>query len=204
MVRRSDTGKSPVRSAKRLVRAGLRLLGAEGILASKQRREANAWLREHAGSIKGDVLSIGSGDDSDGQGSHYRRYFAQATSYTTSEYPDTGACDLRLDVRDMPEIPDSRYDGIFCSGVLEHVDDFAGAMGEITRILRPEGDLLLGLPFRQALHFEPQDFWRFTEYGIRYLLRDDYDILTLAPIDESVRGFPAAYWVHARKKESGG
>lgn len=180
------------------------MLGGERILASKPRKEANSWLREHAGSIQGDVLSIGSGDDSDGQGSCYRDYFTQAATYTTSEYPDeAGVCDLRLDVRKMPEVPDGRYDGIFCSGVLEHVDDFTRAMGELTRILRPGGELLLGLPFRQAPHFEPQDFWRFTEHGIRYLLRDDYDILTLAPIDTSVRGFPAAYWVHARKKESG-
>ena len=33
------------------------------------------------------------------------------------------------------------------------------------------GTFLVGVPFAQPIHRAPQDFWRFTEYGIRYLLR---------------------------------
>ncbi|NDJ76694.1 MAG: methyltransferase domain-containing protein, partial [Chloroflexi bacterium] len=85
-------------------------------------------------------------------------------------------------------------------GVLEHVDDFQAGMREITRVLKPGGILLLGLPFRQALHLEPHDYWRFTEYGLRYLLEDDYDIQRLDPINLTVPKFPASYWIKARKK----
>ncbi len=59
---------------------------------------------------------------------------------------------------------------------------------------------MLGLPFRQALHLEPHDYWRFTEYGIRHLLKDHYDILSLDAIDHSVPNFPSSYWVKARKR----
>jgi SAM-dependent methyltransferase len=150
--------------------------------------------------VKGDVLSIGSGPDSDGQGRHYRQYFVNTSSYTTSEVSDEFDADLVLDVRSMPEIEDESYDCVFCSGVLEHVDDYQSGLNEITRILKKNGVLLVGLPFRQAIHMPPQDFWRFTEYGIKYLLQDNYEIDSLVKMDVDKSGYPASYWTRARKR----
>ena len=76
----------------------------------------------------------------------------------------------------MPELADEAFDCIYCSGVLEHVDDPFAGIKEMTRVLKPDGVLLLGVPFRQAIHMAPQDFWRFTEFGIRHLLRDAFEI----------------------------
>jgi SAM-dependent methyltransferase len=169
--------------------------------ATSARSESNRWLRIHCADVKGDVLSIGSGADSDEGGSHYRSYFASAKSYTTSEVTPGFPTDLVLDVRRMPEVADGAYDCIFCSGVLEHVDDYRAGLAELTRILKPGGVLLLGLPFRQAIHLAPHDYWRFTEYGIKYLLADTYELLELAAIDAAREpGFAAAYWVKARKR----
>ena len=66
-------------------------------LTSKSLKEANGWLKTHCANIPGNVRSIGSGDDQDGQGNTYRSYFTSAESYTTSEvveYPgnDTAFC----------------------------------------------------------------------------------------------------------------
>jgi SAM-dependent methyltransferase len=166
---------------------------------SQSRKQSNAWLRRHTPMIEGRILSIGAGDDSDGELGKYRDYFSNCESYTTSEVTDEFSCDLVLDVRSMPQIEDSSYDCIYCSGVLEHVDDFHSALAEITRILKPGGILLLGLPFRQALHMPPYDFWRFTEYGIKYLLAKNYKIEEIEAIDNSKKGFPAAYWTKAVK-----
>jgi SAM-dependent methyltransferase len=147
------------------------------------------------------VLSIGSRDDADGEGGRYRDYFSLASSYTTSDI--AGPVDCALDVRDMASIADSRFSGIFCSGVLEHVDDFHRALAEITRILAPGGTLLLGVPMRQAIHDAPGDFWRFTRFAIDYLLADRYSVLEIKEIDRDPAGdFPAAYWVRAVKKVS--
>ncbi|QQS55650.1 MAG: class I SAM-dependent methyltransferase [Candidatus Competibacteraceae bacterium] len=184
------------------------ITSARGLLHPKQggvsnaRRESNAWLRQHCMAIQGKVLSIGSGNDSDGEGSHYRDYFAAAVSYTTSEVGPNFGCDLVLDVRSMPELSDGSFDCVYCSGVLEHVDDFHAGFAEITRILADGGTLLLGLPFRQPIHMSPNDFWRFTEFGIRRLLRDAYEIQDVVTID-TLQGaeFPAAYWAKAIKKE---
>ena len=169
---------------------------------SKARRESNLWLVSHASDINGHVLSIGSGTDGDREGRKYREYFKNCSSYTTSEVSADFECDMVLDVRSMPEIDDESFDCVFCSGVLEHVDDYASALKQITRILKRGGILLLGLPFRQAIHGRPNDYWRFTEYGIRFMLRNEYEILDLGWMNNTVINFPSAYWVKAKKKRS--
>jgi SAM-dependent methyltransferase len=169
---------------------------------SYARKESNKWLHPTCRNIKGDVLSIGSGNDTDNEGDYYRNYFPMATSYTTSEISEEFECDVTIDVRSMPEIKDESYDCVYCSGVLEHVDDYQAGFSEFTRILKAGGILLLGVPFHQPIHFGSQDFWRFTEHGIKYLLKDSYEIIDIVSIDQR-RGteFPSAYWIKARKKK---
>ena len=168
---------------------------------SRARKESNKWLHRNCRDIKGRVLSIGSGGDDDNEGNYYRNYFPMASSYTTSEVSGELKCDLTLDVRAMPEIEDGSYDCIYCSGVLEHVDDYQAGFNELTRILKAGGVLLLGLPFRQAIHMSPHDFWRFTEYGINHLLKNSYEIMDISAIDaKGGMEFPASYWVKATKK----
>lgn len=167
---------------------------------SRARLESNAWLREQCGGIRGRVLSIGSGDDQDHEGCRYRDYFPLASEYVTSEVDEQAGCELVLDVRAMDVLDDGSFDCVFCSGVLEHVDDPQAAMAEIERVLRPGGLLLLGVPFRQAIHMRPNDFWRFTEYGVRVLL-ERLEILEVHPVDDiDPPGFPAAYWTRAVKR----
>lgn len=171
-------------------------------MASIARRESNAWIRRQALTITGRVLSVGSGKDSDGEGGFYRSYFSSAAEYLTSDFTPEMGCDLVLDARHMPQIESSCFDGIFCSGVLEHIDDWPAAMREISRVTKPEGVLLLGLPFRQAIHrnMSSHDFWRFSEDGIKFLLpRFGFALEELAAIDESVPGFPATYWARAKR-----
>jgi SAM-dependent methyltransferase len=165
-------------------------------MASEARIASNKWLRRKAKGIKGDVLSIGSMNDDDCEGGKYRKYFESAKSYTTSDTDSVlGEVDLVLDVKKL-DLPDESYDCIFCSGVLEHVDDFMQGMREITRVLKNKGTLLLGVPFRQAIHSYPHDYWRFTEYALEYMLKD-YKIKEIKPIDD--KDFPASYWAIAIK-----
>lgn len=177
----------------------LKLLWRKLAPSSRARREGNAWLKRHCADITGAVLSLGSGSDSDQRGGRYRDYFSKAAAYTTSEVSAEFGCDLVLDVRCMPQAASAAFDCVFCSGVLEHVDDFQAGLRELVRILKPGGILLLGLPFRQPLHLAPYDYWRFTEYGIRALLKNNFEILTLDPVGGRAADFPAAYWCKARR-----
>lgn len=166
-------------------------------MSSQARRRSDEVLRAWCPGLTGDVLSIGSQTDRDGVGAAYRGYFKAARSYTTSEITPRPDCDLVLDVRSMPAIADGSYDVVFCSGVLEHVDDCHAAVRECYRILRPGGVFLVGVPFAQRIHCAPGDFWRFTVYGLRYLLRA-FVLEAVEAIGEDPK-FPWTYWARARK-----
>jgi SAM-dependent methyltransferase len=166
-------------------------------VSSKARQRSDHLLRDWCASLSGDVLSIGSKADRDGTGHTYRDYFRSARSYTTSEVAPRPECDRVLDVRAMPDVEDASFDVVFCSGVLEHVDDCHAAVAECYRILRPGGVFLVGLPFQQRLHCVPHDFWRFTRYGVEVLLRA-FAVEAIEPIGDDPK-FPWTYWARARK-----
>jgi len=48
--------------------------------------------------------------------------------------------------------PDSMFDLIFCSHVLEHIEDDNKAMKELVRILKPDGFAILLVPIKDSFH----------------------------------------------------
>ena len=65
-----------------------------------------------------------------------------AAEYVTAEID--GSADLTLDIEQIA-LPDGRFDVVFCSHVLEHVDD-RKALREMRRILSPHGLAILLIP----------------------------------------------------------
>ena len=166
---------------------------------SPERKLSNKLLKNWARGCTGHVLSIGSGTDDDGTGRTYRSYFKEAKSYTTSEVFQNEYCDMVLDVRDMRLATTESYDTVVCYCVLEHVDDYMKGFDECCRVLKFGGKLILGLPFNQRLHKVPLDFWRFTEYGIRYMADRQFMIIEkLVPLGGE-QFHPATYLVRMRK-----
>lgn len=68
-------------------------------------------------------------------------------------------------------IRDASVDVVLCTEVLEHVPDPQRAIDEMYRVLVPGGQLLLTTRFLFPIHDAPHDYFRFTKYGLRYLLR---------------------------------
>jgi SAM-dependent methyltransferase len=162
---------------------------------SPERVQSNTILRQWCAGVTGHVLSVGSGGDIDKQGATYRSYFANATTYTTSDV--VPGCDLLLDARKMDGIADAAFDGVFLSGVLEHVDDCHSVISECRRVLKDGGVFIVGVPFKQPVHRAPGDYWRFTEYGLRWLLRS-FHVEQLKAIGDVA--FPFGYWAQAVKR----
>lgn len=59
------------------------------------------------------------------------------------------------------------FDGVICSEVLEHVPDPRVVLGEVYRVLKPHGRLLLCVPFLNRIHGDPQDYGRYTDSFLR-------------------------------------
>lgn len=79
----------------------------------------------------------------------------------------------RLDViGDLALLPFS--DGVFDAAInivtLEHVTDPARVLCELSRTLAPGGRLLLITPMEWEEHQQPNDYFRFTRYGLEFLL----------------------------------
>jgi len=69
----------------------------------------------------------------------------------------TNVPDLVCDITAIPEA-DGSFDAILCTEVLEHLPDPVEALGEFSRLLRPDGVLLLTAPFCSIAHFTPYYF----------------------------------------------
>ena len=81
------------------------------------------------------------------------------------------APDVIADIQDLGCFPDASFDVVFLMEVLEHVAAPDAALSEIHRVLAPGGRLVLSTPFLLEVHEAPHDYYRFTEYGLRHLLR---------------------------------
>jgi SAM-dependent methyltransferase len=63
------------------------------------------------------------------------------------------------------------FEVVLCTEVLEHLPEPQRAIDETYRVLIPGGTLLITTRFLFPIHDAPHDFYRFTKYGLRHLLR---------------------------------
>lgn len=75
------------------------------------------------------------------------------------------------------------FDSVLCTEVLEHVEEPGVCIKEMKRVLKDKGYMYITVPMIWCLHYEPYDFYRFTKYGITYLLnRERFNIVRVEPI----------------------
>ena len=75
-------------------------------------------------------------------------------------------------------IGDATFETVLCTEVLEHLPEPQKAIDEMYRVLRPGGELLLTTRFLFPVHDAPHDYFRYTKYGLRHLLRR-FEVLEL-------------------------
>jgi ubiquinone/menaquinone biosynthesis C-methylase UbiE len=76
--------------------------------------------------------------------------------------------DIFADAYHIPTDDDS-FDFILCTQVLEHLERPQDALIEFFRVLRKDGYVFISVPFVWHLHEQPRDFFRYTEFGLRYM-----------------------------------
>ena len=68
-------------------------------------------------------------------------------------------------------LADEVFDVVLCTEVLEHLPEPQRAIDEMYRVLKPGGRLLLTTRFLFPIHDAPHDYFRYTKYGLRHLMR---------------------------------
>jgi ubiquinone/menaquinone biosynthesis C-methylase UbiE len=83
---------------------------------------------------------------------------------------DTVGIDIICDITAIPE-PESSFDAILCSEVLEHVPEPVKVLKEFGRLLKQGGMLILTAPFASLVHFAPYYYYSgFSSYWYEYHL----------------------------------
>ncbi len=94
---------------------------------------------------------------------------------------DYSGLDAVADLVSLP-FPDACFDACINVVTLEHVREPEAVLREIARVTRPGGRLLLVVPQDWEVHQAPHDYFRFTRYGIKYLLeKAGFEDLILQP-----------------------
>lgn len=119
-------------------------------------------IRARARYARGRLLDVGCG------GEPYRSLLEQVQHYVGVDVPPNPTADVAGSGLALP-FRDEAFDTVLCTCVLEHVPEPGSLMAEIARTLRPSGHLLLTAPQTWQIHLAPNDFYRYTHYGLRYL-----------------------------------
>jgi SAM-dependent methyltransferase len=83
---------------------------------------------------------------------------------------DYSRIQIEGDLNQAIPLENESVDLIICIEVLEHLSNPKRAMEEMARVLKPGGHLFLTTPFFYQEHQQPYDFYRYTRYGLKYLL----------------------------------
>lgn len=145
---------------------------------ARSRRHLTSWLDEAifnaALTPEHHTISIGAGGEID---THLRDL---GLNILTVDIDPERKPDLLSSAENLAPLANASLDAVLCLEVLEHVADTQAAIRSIGRVLRPGGWLIGSTPFLLGIHDPPHDYYRFTEFGLRYLFRD-FELVTLRP-----------------------
>ena len=139
------------------------------------RKELRREMARLAPRMLGRLLDVGCGNKP------YQTLFATADEYVGLEYDSTEnrvakRADFFYDGNTFP-FEDASFDGVICNEVLEHVFNPDQFLREIFRVLKPNGNFLLSVPFIWDEHEQPWDYARYSSFGLKSLLEHNGFVL---------------------------
>lgn len=98
-------------------------------------------------------------------------------------YRDDTRVDLWADCTNTG-LKDGSFDTLLCTQVLEHIPEPGKLLKEANRLLKKKGIAIMTIPFCWQIHAKPNDFYRFTPYGIKYLFeKNGFEILEIKSME---------------------
>jgi len=77
---------------------------------------------------------------------------------------------INADLEDMSFIEDETFDLVLLIQVMEHLNNPRAVLKELNRVSKKGSKIYIAIPQSQSVHQVPYDFYRFTPYGVKYLL----------------------------------
>lgn len=121
---------------------------------------------------KGDMLDLGCGNVP-----LFEAYKDLVQTITCIDWENTAHSNQFLDYtadlnQPLTFLSDQQFDTIILSDVLEHIYEPRILLGEIARLLKHGGYLIMNVPFYYGLHEEPFDYHRYTKYSLISMLAE--------------------------------
>jgi SAM-dependent methyltransferase len=157
------------------LRKATRIVSTSNVSSNGYDGETSELIRKHDL-----VLDCGSG--------RRQEYFDNVINYEIVDYDTTDI----IGVGERLPFKDNTFDAVISIAVLEHVRDPFICAKEISRVLKPGGELFCSVPFLQPYHGYPHHYFNATHQGIRRLFEDE---LTINKVYIPEVGHPA-YTLH--------
>lgn len=142
------------------------------------------------------VLDAGAGEARHAALFARQRYVAVDLAVGDSAW-DYGKLDALADLAALPFAPAS-FDAALNIVTLEHLPEPAAALAEIARVLRPGAPFLVVAPHQWEVHQAPHDYYRYTRYGLRYLLeKAGFEIDEIRAVGGLYRLLARRWWAAA-------
>lgn len=129
---------------------------------------SDKFLLKYTQYFKGQLVDLGCGE------AHYKNFFLKyADSYIGVDWTKTlhdSKADIVSDLNQHIELPNEYANSLVSLSVMEHLNEPQIFLNECFRILKNGGCLTLQVPWQWWIHESPHDYFRYTPYGLRYLL----------------------------------
>lgn len=135
------------------------------------RGRIRTWIETHSDKLGDNVLEVGSRRHVPGAWWVINNDLAKGR-WTGIDMQEGDGVDIVADIHSLPSDWRHSFTGILCSEVLEHVERPWVALPKLVDVLIPGGTIVITTLQCFPVHGFPNDYYRFTESGLRVLLQD--------------------------------
>lgn len=154
-------------------------------------KDLHPALRRHLSTLTGRVLDVGCGQKP------YTPWMTSAQEVIGVDVSPTTAADVIITPDQTWPFEDGSFDAVFSSQAYEHIRDIEHVNSEVLRVLKSGGLFVLSVPFYHNEHGVPEDYRRWTRYGLARDFERDYEVLGVEALGGvgSVLGVAQINWL---------